>query len=382
MDSNAMPDSIYPLFLTIGSRIVLTTAYNCSLAKSLMEQRQTDIMQSVHGFSITTWIITWLTVILMSILIHLHLKWNRIDPRSPKGSNSWTVFSYIFNQPDMKDINWTSRSLSLCLSLFVLLLVRCCFLNVIKSDKVTTYEPYVYQTYQDILDNPDIQIIVLGDERATYLKSFPPGHPYRQVIDHALNRTKDFTIWGTIAESVRIVTSDILKDRVFVHRSFNIAPLRFHSCGLIASVNKSGICHYSSRDAFDPIETSMNGLVSSRKFYDSYLYKKYHKYVRIAVDTGLELFRNQRLWHHNIITTPKTADCVSESIVRHQPEPQPFSLINYKYAFISLMIPIFLACIFLRLEIFTTSNKSRGKKIKVKEISVIRKRANSVGGIE
>ena len=108
-----MPDSIYPLFLTEGSRMVLTTEYNCSLTKSTMEQRQTDIMESVYGFSINTWILTWSIAILMSILIHRHLKWNQINPRSPKGSSSWMIFSYIFNQPNMKDINICRISIGL-----------------------------------------------------------------------------------------------------------------------------------------------------------------------------------------------------------------------------------------------------------------------------
>ena len=187
---------------------------------------------------------------------------------------------------------------------------------------------------------------MFSEIRPKYMKSFSVGYPYREVVEHA-QKLDQFNVINHAHGLFNVVSKDITRDRVLVHLSLNIAPIRVYTCAILNEINKKGICHNTSRDAFDGIENTMCGNVMPRKFHDNPLSKKYLKYIRRSVDTGLELYRNMRLWHHNIIVTPETADCYSESIVTHNPDYESFSLINFQYAFMSLLIPLSLASFFL-----------------------------------
>ena len=66
----------------------------------------------------------------------------------------------VLGRPAMKQPNWVSSFLSSLLSLYTFLIVICYFNNVVKSDKVTTYIPKVFDTYQELLKESLVEYVM------------------------------------------------------------------------------------------------------------------------------------------------------------------------------------------------------------------------------
>lgn len=148
-----LQSNIVPMVLGKSHKLVLATVYNCSKEESVKHQRMVDISESIYAFAPLTWLTTVMFTIVIAMLIKIHFS-------RYHGNHSpyWTTYCALMNQFNFQDFNYASRCLSTVLSLYVFLVVICYFESGIRSDKVTTFQPKVYDSYKEVIANPDIDI--------------------------------------------------------------------------------------------------------------------------------------------------------------------------------------------------------------------------------
>lgn len=359
-------DDIVPLHHDYGARRVVITSYDCSLEKSIAMQRQTDILESIHTFGFKTWIVTILFCILIGSLIRCHFRLNNINQESPEGSGIWTVASSMLYQPYMRRINFVSDILLLLLSLFVFLVVTCYFSNGVKSDKVTTYIPYVFTTLDDVTSNQDVEVLFPKVFEKAF-KLLPPKNKYRKVYERIRGMkyysSKKFNQLGDA------LSAEIKTQRVLITETGMFDRDRSNLCKLQLKLNRTGICYYIAMDSIDQTD-NLGGWLASRKFQNRKVYREYMKIFRLYVDMGIKFKQRKNAFHHNLIVTPNILDCFSKVIVTHEPEYAPFSLINYRYALLCLLFPLTCALVSLIREFYHSFLLQYDHRINIRHVKI------------
>lgn len=305
----------------------------------------TDFMESVTGFTPGVWFTTILLAYFILFLVSIHLHFNK---QSGTVKSFWTLVSFTMKNPIAIDINWTSRTLMLVLALSVFFISTCYFENQIKSDKSTKYMPFVYRSFQDIIDDPDVEIIF---RRSTQLKdmfkSAEIGTDMFKVYQK-VNRTEGV---GTL-EARRLLKRDPIPKIVAISDNNDLYNTRIQMCrAMVRDGNHRDTCFYRSWE--EDNNSSTQGIMASRSFSRSKLFIEYQKQSRFHFEMGINAKAIMVVHEDTNIIKPSIADCASDSRapVTYDPELEAFELNNYRYSMLSLLAPFIFAIVALRYEI-------------------------------
>lgn len=347
----------------------LATVYNCSHQKSMEAQHQVDFAESVFAFTPSTWLVTIAITFLLCLVIRFHCTMNKVG----KVSESWIIFTNIVSQPVAIDINFITRIISLIINTFVFFVVICYLKGGIKSDKVTKYQPNIYDTYQDIVSKGANVDVIFPYRRHKRIKMI---EKYKNETNGRINI--QFTPKIQYYEP-KILLKYLENDRILIGRRLTIEMSKSLWCEYQNRYGKkyflpmgTKICIHMSYDAslFEGYQTYV---WMSNKFPKRKIYQEYLKYLKRSIDTGLMNRQILMAYGYKNILTPDTIDCMGNDIVLYDPEPAQFGIYNYKYALLSLLIPTMCALFSLFHEKFRYNRLKRTRVIKQRNIIRIKR---------
>ena len=328
----------------IDNHETLMTVYNCSHRKSVQEQYQSDFAESIFAFTPLTWFVAIVSIISIGIITRIHLKFNNYSKHT---SNSWILFRHIVRQYRLPHINMNTSVIATIINVYCFLVVVCYFSNGIKSDKISTYQPRVYDHFKDIPDDENIEIIF-----PIRKKRFKEDIHFRYGPDSKIRKIE--------APFKRYMVDWSLKElnleRIIAELSINLIHLRNKACKLqnqyaVRNNTLNDICFYMADGAFNGTSIVLSMMMSNNFTYKPE-YQEYNKYLKRSIQSGI--FWYQHRFNSDLIDqiTPDTADCMSKYVVIHPPENTAFELSNYKYSMIALLVPLTLALLALHFETF------------------------------
>lgn len=323
----------------------LSTIYNCSHSYAIERQRITDISEAINSFPFPIWMMVMASLFTIWWMIGIHFRMNNVRSNSPSSSSSFSIISYLLLQPCMKEINWVSRLLAFLLAIYVFLIIICYFLNLMQSDKVTKYTPKVFDDVDDVLGENDVQIIIDAAVMASIesINYWNPDSQLKRIANHAVN------VDGLVGSTSYIYAPLKSKHRIWLSHKHVLETVRSILCHPRYDVYMREICMYMSKSSkihriTQPI------YYASNMIHVKPVYKRYTKLVKRSFETGVNMYFRYHV--AQIGATPVPNDCCSESIVTHDPEYAPYQLLNYKIAFLSLLIPVIFSLFSLILEYF------------------------------
>lgn len=114
--------SVIPLQELSQEGLFITSPYNCSRDKAIEDSVKQDIMDSIY-VSLDVWLTILATVCTIAVMVNVHFKNHRLRPPGPETSSIWTVLSFLLLQPSMREVNWTSKLLSLVMATLAFLVI-------------------------------------------------------------------------------------------------------------------------------------------------------------------------------------------------------------------------------------------------------------------
>lgn len=310
------------------SRLGIWSSYNCSYEKSIDESRETDILESVNGFSLNSWIVTLVTLILIAIISDVHYKLNNVPFSGIFMAIRWAVV-----QPYLHEINFVSNLIGMTSAMFTFLIIVCHFENVIKSDKVTVYTPKVYDSYQEIYDDMSVKLLI-ETWRMDQIKKLPRNDPVFNLYDRAQKNNLGSGVTLKHVNDMMTTETNI----VFISSMFILEIMSKRLCDMMSTWSRRDICYYISEDEYQ--ENSPEAILSSKMFQKKKIHKSFLSKHRISVEFGvrdIELIKD----FDRTIVTPNNADCLPryrKSPVTHDRTYEPFGIRNYIGALVLLLI--------------------------------------------
>ena len=355
--------TILSLFPEFEGRPAITTPYDCSLETAMDRSRQTDITESVKSFESQTWLLIGSFILTLAFLINVHLRMNRIKSFSPSNSGLWSIFSFIFKNPTIKEINSNSRLIIYTLLIAVFFLRIGYFENLLKCDQVATYQPHVYSSFEELSSDPDAKIIS-WEEPLEIMKSQPRGSIYRTIFETVV-RSGFETKPGTDEMMQFLMDRRTASNKALI---CDIPRISDMACDVIRTLRRDGgnttamegLCFHEYIPDLDSPEKEFHDKYLSYpvarhisyNFTQKKIFAKWHKLFK----RKFEMFLIQS---YSPISgtiqgppiTPGIADCVAQKLpVTHNPDPAPFKLFYFRNALFALIISFSLAVITLIVE--------------------------------
>lgn len=362
-------DSFFITHVSFQDEAKFISPYNCSETKSREETRRVDFIESIFSFDLPTWLTCCAFLIVFIKLLHNHYRMNK-QPSRIRHSGVWTVITFVLKNACMKEINWVSRILLLNMTLAMFFIGICHFENGIKSDKCTVYNPFVYESYDDIIEDPDVNVLFKEWEPVMlHFKDAPHGSKLKRIYDKAKERHPNGGV--EFPEMLGSMTSIPVKKNVFISNGIDVANTRCILCNVLILEDKPKhqVCYYLSTDQSNPIQSTIAIFVSENFMKNnSEIFSNYESLTRRFLETGIHDKSLKGLNAGMELVTPDIEECArdSRSPVTHDRGYEPLSVSNYMYALISLLIPFMIALINLWMEKFIISSVPKVKVKKVK----------------
>lgn len=386
-DSRVNPsDSKISFFDTLYSRAwTITTLYDCSIERSEMESRQSDIIETLRGFKNETWVVTILIAIILAMLFKIHMRMNQVRANCASTSGFWIVLSYLLNNPSAMEINRVSRYLSFLIAMFTFTVIICYFESGIISDKVVVYDPLVYRSYAQLANDDESRTLIALDVIG-FLESYQDyyGEPIGELDSNSMklwNIRKNAELWELSIKGfylgylLKFVFSKDMEKKVLLGLGEGIG---FDLCQEMIKHSEFDIkdlCFYEHRNGnYDADEqefidrhTACLAWPISIAFTKKPIYRKYYRYYRRAYEMALVNRAYQASSNFEHIVTPTISDCVPQaSPVKHSKEDyEGLGLSNYQYALYSLLIPLLFASLSLNYEYFIAERYRKNNNIKI-----------------
>ena len=377
-------DSLLSLSATKVYQPLLITPYDCSLERSINGSHKTDFLESLTGFRPDVWIITMTSLIIIAMLINMHMKINQVSkPWMNPNGGFWTNISFLLKNPSMIQINWVSSILGTLVAIFALLVGKCYFENIIKSDQISIYQPTVYTSYATIAGDPRIQVYIYSPQFKTFCEQEPPHTKYKKIFDNNVKKHGMDKI--SPMEFANLFFSTPRDNKALIHShepGFGATFCNWKQSDL-EHWNFDGLCIYEhileygdpERDDVEILFENQANLISLN-FTRKKIFKRFLTFFNHAYEMGMksEGIKGQGLE----LITPSVADCVPQKPpVTHDRGSLPFDLYNYKFSFALIVLLGSIALFILMFEIwyhrhYSSDDKSR----KVIEISVHWKKSN------
>lgn len=338
----------------------ITTPYDCSLERSLNESRQADILESINGFGIDTWLITIAFITVIAALFNVHLRMLKYKSSGSTGSGLWTVLTYLAKNPSAKEINWVSRLIAIVTALFTFLVFVCYFENVFLSSKVKVYQPKVYTSYAQLVSDDQVRMRI--DTEATQsFKNAPIGSNYRKLYEKSQTKSSKHEVTTVYLDWM---FSNDTESKAFIGATDPEADCRLLKMPKFnknhPNWKKEGLCiHLHIPDDGNPDEQMFTeslvlryAQMMSYGFTQKPIYAKYSYYYRRSYEMKLlHPYHSQAPSYSD--SPPSVDECKpKKNPVTHDPDPTAFELINFRYAITALCIPIIAALIALNYERF------------------------------
>lgn len=342
------PDGLWPLFYDEPSKLVIMTIYNCSYIKSMEEQRILDISETILSISYPSWILIISFLASIYVLIRSHFS---IHVHDYNQNGLWNIFTFVILQPCMKDINWNSRCISYILSMFVFWVVICYVLGMVQSDKVSMYVPNIFHNQDDILNEVNLDL---------WVDSY-----YRQMdgIKELVSHAKGVNGHVDRVTNVLKLFDPLQKNRLLIYINDLLRSTQLLIC--LPGYRVHGVCFHISRNNLLDNDIEFIRYMST-KFKGNPSFGRYMKYSKWSFQMGIKLYELKELRGLNDVTVPN--DCTTNDIVTYDPEYEPYSVVNYKYALLFILMVLFLSLPALRLEHFKMGSMLRNTFPKVRNV--------------
>lgn len=330
----------------------IITPYDCSIETSEILSRKSDLIESISGFSPEIWVASISVTVIISILYNIHFRINRYSSKGPSNSGLCTVISFLLKNPSAKELNNVSRYLTFLTAIFAFTVFVCYFENVIKSDKVNVHQPFVYRSFEQLVEDPHVEIDIEGV--SWRFERLPNDSKYRKILSkqrkqgqQTPTQTFDWLFSGKPIGKANIAYE-------------NEAMFHCRFChNLLPKEKTYGKCMFSFKPEFNSEEYNFydkylkirKAQMISDSFIQKPIFKKYYKYYRRGFEMNL-LYPFRRLNSYEIpIAAP---NCVPEkSPVTWDRDPEALDLHMYRYSFMCLLILLVLACVALNNEHYT-----------------------------
>lgn len=365
-DKMNLYQNIFPFQSLSQDGYFIISPYNCSHEKAILDSVPSDMIDSVHAFSLNIWISILIILILISGILYMHLRMYNGKPLIP--NTLFTVISFILRNPNMTIFSFTSKIISLTINLFTFLVVICYFMNIIKTDRVRMKEQHVYRSYRDIVhsvdDGNNMKIFYTSQSEFPSSLLFEPRTEIKKKLSKYIITEKRGSGMGgksLISKFVGEKYNFLMMDGML-----STTMTKYFACSMMPikdGRNTPDTCLHRTQELTDDIQ-SINEILASNGFKRKLIYENFTKRSIRIFESGL-MSRAYSLIYGEIIPKRSTSNClsVSKNVIQHSPEFQSLDIDMYYKCFFCLCLILITAVIILIFEtIFEYLKRAKKKK--------------------
>ena len=244
------------------------------------------------------------------------------------------------------------------------------FENLMSTELITTKEPFVARSYDDITNQEgQIPLWLKNFNSLQYFKEAEEGSAAKRLLQKANKVGLETCMMEINTENFNLLMQRAkgLKT-TFLFNDISGHPVRLSLCSYLGS---EGICSLSTTDPKEPIERFV-GFVSRQDFISSDLWMNDMKFLRKIFSEGnfyKPIYRSimkkplSLLGHEDI---PHDAmDCLSNSLVLHTPQNDQLELWNLAKCFYTCFVLLLIASFILLSQISYKISNRKAPKAKV-----------------
>ena len=209
----------------------------------------------------------------------------------------WFIFCFFAKQiPSFPGAMNVTKAILICILLTYSYFVTFYYSSMIKTDMVTVKDPKTIASYQDLLDDPDIQPFIahLGDEYVSF-KTAPEGSVKRKIWERVLSQGMDKHVVDT--KKLDVIMSLANPDGPFLNSKAAMFAFTFaleggkYMGGLLAkgiSKNKQNLRNVRFLYVYDDSETFVTTTYVINTLTSEEVAKKYFVHRRRLSETGID----------------------------------------------------------------------------------------------
>ena len=341
------------------THLEMVSFYNCSRAKAKDDSTVTDVMDNIKSFKPELWGLLFVYLLVFMVLIILHYRTHRDSRHGSLGHGFWTVTTFFLKNDAMHEVNHASKLISFILCVFMFMIWTCFFENLMSTDLVTSKQPFVARSYDDITNQ--------AGHKPLWIKNVPMVQVFNSSADgtsprRLFQKAQQIGIENCLIDmkapaDVYVYLLDLAKQfktTMFLDK-FGTKIVRTGSCIVLAH---EGVCNFQSIDPDERFQVFL-GLVGTKQFVASEVWLYHMKWLRRLVLEAdfltpvFDFVLEKTPSYFNVERVPWHAmECLSMTIVFHTPERDQLAREHLNTCFLVYFILLFFAAYILQSEIY------------------------------